>query len=204
MNIAVAGNIGAGKSTLVSKLAKYYHSVPVYEAVDQNPYLEDFYQDMHQWALPLQIRFLTLRFQQALMVQSTAASHVIDRTIYEDAGVFAKNLYQNGFLNERDYQTYLLLYRAMLPMIQPPDVLIYLQGAVSTLTKRIDRRNLEKEVSQSNAEVIPIGYLNELNMQYDKWVRQFDLCPVLTVTIENEDLNKDEHFSSLTEMIDSI
>lgn len=204
MNIAVAGNIGAGKTTLVSKLAEYYHFTPVYEAVDQNPYLQDFYNNMHLWAFPLQIRFLTLRFQQALNVQSSAASYVIDRTIYEDAEVFAKNLRQTGLLNERDYQTYTLLYKTLLPMVQPPGVLIYLKGETETLAKRINHRNFEKKASQKDAEFVPIGYLNQLNIRYNKWIEHFNLCPVLTVTIETNDLNNDERFRSLIEMIDSI
>lgn len=204
MNIAVAGNIGAGKTTLVSKLAKYYHFTPVYEATDQNPYLQDFYDDMQQWAFPLQIRFLTLRFQQALDVQSSADSFVIDRTIYEDAEVFAKNLRQNSLLSEHDYQTYTLLYKTLLPMVQPPDVLIYLKGDIQTLAKRIAHRNFEKKVSQKNAELVPIDYLNQLNICYNNWIKRFNLCPVLTVTIENDDLNNDEHFRSLIETIDSI
>lgn len=204
MIIAVAGNIGAGKSTLVGRLATHYQFTPLFEAVDQNPYLQDFYKDMSRWAFPLQMRFLTLRFQQALGVQTAGSSYVMDRTIYEDAEVFARNLRQNALLSERDYQTYALLYQTIIPMVQPPDVLVYLEGSTPVLAARIDRRNEEKKRQQKTAELVPIKYLDQLNRCYSHWIERFTRCPVITVTIEITDLNDDAHFQTLIETIDSI
>lgn len=204
MYMAVSGNIGAGKTTLVGRLAKYYGLEAQYEAVDQNPYLEEFYQDMHRWAFPLQINFLSHRFKQGLMIKSSSQNNILDRTIYEDAEIFAKNLFHSGYLSERDYHTYLFLYNTMIDLVPPPDLLIYLKSETDILAQRIQKRSLEKKMSINNEELIPIDYLNNLNGCYDQWIAQFDLCPVLTIDIKALDLNHPENFNKLTEKVSSF
>lgn len=204
MYVAIAGNIGAGKTTLVGKLARYYGFKAEYEAVDENPYLKDFYQDMERWAFPLQICFLSHRFKQGLMIKSSQQGIILDRTIYEDAEIFAKNLYQSGYLSERDYQNYLFLYNTMIELIPSPNLLIYLKGNTELLTQRIRQRSFEKKISQNNEEFIPIDYLNNLNIRYNQWIEHFDLCPIITLDIEQYDLNKPGNFNLLTKKLDSF
>lgn len=204
MYIAVSGNIGAGKTTLVSKLAGYYGFKAHYEAVDKNPYLEEFYQDMKRWAFPLQINFLSHRFKQGLMIKSSDQENILDRTIYEDAEIFAKNLFHSGYLSERDYQNYLFLYNTMIDLIPSPDLLIYLKGDTEILAQRINKRSFEKKIGQNNEEFIPIDYLNNLNNCYNQWIEQFSLSPVITVDITQFDLNYPENFTKLTEKVSSF
>lgn len=148
MYIAVSGNIGAGKTTLVEKLSQHLGWNAEYEAVDQNPYLMDFYHDMNRWAFPLQICFLSHRFQQGLALTSSEKAVVMDRTIYEDAEIFARNLFQSGYLEERDYQNYLFLYSTMIQLVARPVLLIYLKGNTSTLMRRVQQRNFEKKIKK--------------------------------------------------------
>lgn len=204
MFIAVSGNIGAGKSTLVRKLAIHYEIQPIFEAASQNPYLGDFYHDMKRWAFPLQISFLSHRFKQGLSIPNTSTGVVLDRTIYEDADIFAKNLCQSGYLSERDYQSYLFLYQTMVALIPAPQLLIYLKGSTEILTERIKQRYLEKKNCRNSEEFIPIDYLNNLNNHYNQWIENFNRCHVITVNIEQMDLKNPIMFGQLTERIDSF
>ncbi len=205
MYIAVSGNIGAGKTTLVEKLANQLGWIAEYEAVDQNPYLIDFYQDMRRWAFPLQICFLSHRFRQGLSLTSSAQKMVMDRTIYEDAEIFARNLFQSGYLEERDYQNYLFLYSTMVELVAKPVLLIYLKGNTSTLMQRVQQRNFKKKIKKkNNEELIPFDYLNNLNILYDEWIRNFKLCPVITVDIVRTDLKDEENFYELVEQINLL
>ena len=189
MYLAVSGNIGAGKSTLVTKLAKHYHGRAVLETVTDNPYLNDFYDDMARWAFPLQIYFLNQRFRQGLQAVHYQGNIILDRTIYEDADIFALNLRQLGHLSERDYQNYRGLYVSMRDLLPSPDLVIYLRGSVPTLQQRISHRMTQKEASRQNEDKIPSAYLAQLNQRYDAWVDSFTLAPVLTVDIDTVDLS---------------
>ncbi len=203
MYIAVSGNIGAGKTTLVGKLADHYHFEAVYEAADQNPYLADFYGDMPRWAFPLQICFLSHRFRQGLDRERSQTA-ILDRTIYEDAEIFAKNLYQSGYLSQRDYQNYLFLYETILPLMPSPGLLIYLRGSTPVLAQRIQQRLSEKKNKQAYEKLISIDYLNDLNVCYQQWIDDFDHCPVIIYEIDTNDLREAAVFERLTEKIDTF
>lgn len=179
--VAVAGNIGVGKSTLVTLLCDHLGWQPFYEPVTENPYLADFYGDMRTWAFHSQIFFLThrLRIHRRLLDHPTSA--VQDRSVYEDAEVFALNLYRQGLIHERDYSTYRELYEVLTEFLPPPDLVIYLRASVSTLLARIDRRGRDYE-RQISAE-----YLSQLNQLYESWISGFGLCPVLTVPADDLD-----------------
>jgi len=180
-HIAVAGNIGVGKTTLVNKLAQHYGWKPQLESVDDNPYLSDFYDDMAKWAFPLQIYFLNSRFRQMMEAKQSPITIIQDRTIYEDAHIFAKNLRENGVLSERDYQNYWGIFDSMKSMSTPPDLLIYLRASVPTLIKQISRRGRDYEQS------ISIKYLETLNRQYEEWIESYHESKLLI--LENDDLN---------------
>ena len=173
--IAVAGNIGVGKSTLVEMICERLNSKPYYEPVTENPYISDFYKDMYSWSFHSQIFFLThrLRIHQELVHNS--GSVIQDRSIYEDAEVFAHNLFVQGKMSERDYSTYRSLYRTLAEYLPPPDLMIYLRASVPTLVKRIALRNRDYE------QQIAPEYLSRLNDLYENWITHFTLCPVLTV-----------------------
>ena len=145
MHIAVAGNIGAGKTTLVTKLSKYYGWEAHFEAVEENPYLNDFYGDMHKFSFPLQIYFLHSRFNQVRKIREASNSIIQDRTIYEDAYIFAKNLHESGFMTQRDFENYFSLFQSMTNLIKPPDLLIYLRASIPTLIERIGKRARDYE-----------------------------------------------------------
>lgn len=180
-HIAVAGNIGAGKTTLVNKLAHHYGWEPLFEAVDDNPYLGDFYNDMKQWAFPLQIYFLHSRFRQAQAIQSSAKPVIQDRTIYEDAHIFARNLYESGFLSERDFNNYFSLFESMTEVVKPPDLLIYLKASIPTLIAQIARRGRDYESS------ISIRYLEDLNRHYNDWIASYKNGPLLVIDVDDLD-----------------
>ena len=160
MHVAIAGNIGAGKTTLTSLLAKNYKWKPHYETVDDNPYLNDFYEDMKRWSFNLQIYFLKNRFAQIKAIRESGKNIVQDRTIYEDAHIFAPNLYEMGLMSERDFNNYFSLFELMEHFIQAPDLLIYLRASISTLVKQIHLRGREYEAS------ISIEYLSKLNLLF--------------------------------------
>lgn len=173
--VAVAGNIGVGKSTLVDKLCARLNWQPYYEPVAENPYLEDFYSDMRAWAFQSQVFFLTHRLRMHLALLADPSSVIQDRSVYEDAEVFAANLYQRGQMDERDYASYHKLYLLLCDMLRPPDLVIYLRASVPTLLHRIAARGRGFETT------ITSEYLDQLNILYERWIEKFSLCPVLTV-----------------------
>ena len=179
--ITVAGNIGAGKSTLVKLLSERLDWQPFYEPVANNPYLADFYKDMNSWSFHSQVFFLTHRLcvYQELSVWPTSV--ILDRSLYEDAEIFAGNLFAQGYMNERDYKTYQQLYSILLNFLPTPDLVVYLRCSVSTLMDRIHKRGRDFERSMDSS------YLETLNQAYEKWIAEFTLCPILTVPAD--DLN---------------
>ncbi|MEM6845466.1 MAG: deoxynucleoside kinase [Bacteroidota bacterium] len=197
MVIAVSGNIGAGKTTLVNRLAQHFYARAELEAVSDNPYLNDFYQDMGRWAFPLQIYFLSHRFEQGLRIASHTGTVILDRTIYEDAHIFARNLFQSGFLSQRDYQNYCHLYETMISLVPPPDLIIYLKGSVATLQQRIRQRHLSQDQQRQHENTIPDDYLENLNQCYNSWIRNFSLSQVFTIDIDLVDLAEENAFQEL-------
>jgi deoxyadenosine/deoxycytidine kinase len=179
--IIVAGNIGVGKSTLVSLLCQRLGWAPFYEPVTENPYLADFYKDMNTWGFHSQVFFLAHRLQIHHAILKHPGSVIQDRSVYEDAEVFARNLYLQGKLSERDYSTYRALYQAMVEFLPPPDLLIYLEAPVATLMQRIAQRNRTYE------QAIAQEYLERINALYHDWIDAFHLCPVLTVPANHLD-----------------
>jgi deoxyadenosine/deoxycytidine kinase len=173
--IAVAGNIGVGKSTLVTLLCQKLDWQPFFEPEAENPYLADFYQDMRTWSFHSQIFFLTHRLRIHRQLIDHPNSSIQDRSVYEDAEVFARNLYQQALIADRDYQTYRELYLVLTEFLPPPDLVVYLRSSVPVLMKRISRRGRDYE------RQITSVYLTQLNELYEDWIRSFSLCPVLTV-----------------------
>jgi len=167
MHIAIGGNIGSGKTTLAELLAKHYGWEPHFENVDDNPYLADFYADMQRWAFNLQIYFVKSRFEQILKIKKANHTVIQDRTIYEDAYIFAPNLHDMGLISTRDYETYRGLFELMSSMVSPPDLLIYLKASVPTLVKQIQKRGRKYEAS------IRLDYLQNLNERYDNWIDNY-------------------------------
>ena len=182
--VAMSGNIGSGKSTLTTLLAQRLGWQPYYEVVDENPYLADFYGDMARWSFPLQVFFLTRRFRHHQEILRATHSVIQDRTIYEDADIFARNLYLQGLMDERDYRAYHDLFTMMVDYLRPPDLVIYLRAPVDVLIERIRARSRDFE------REIPRDYLAQLNDRYEEWVARFDLCPVLQVEASSVRLDR--------------
>lgn len=179
--VAVAGNIGVGKSSLVKRLCERLGWQPFYEPVEENPYLADFYSEMRAWSFHSQIFFLTNRLRTHHQLLKHPTSVIQDRTIYEDAEIFAHNLYRQGLMNERDYRTYRHLYEVLAEFLPPPDLVIYLRASVPTLLDRITRRGRDYE------RRISADYLAQLNQFYEQWISGFNLCPVLAVPADDLD-----------------
>jgi deoxyadenosine/deoxycytidine kinase len=179
--VAVAGNIGVGKSTLVSLLCQKLGWQPFFEPVAENPYLADFYQDMSAWAFHSQIFFLTHRLRAHRQLIDHPTSVIQDRSVYEDAEVFACNLYRQGLIGERDYRSYRDLYEVLIEFLPPPDLVVYLRASESTLIERISIRGRDYEHS------ISPEYLAQINGLYEEWIARFSLCPVLAVPADNLD-----------------
>jgi deoxyadenosine/deoxycytidine kinase len=179
--VAVAGNIGVGKSTLVAMLCERLGWQPFYEPAAENPYLVDFYRDMQAWAFHSQIFFLTNRLRAHHQLIDHPTSVIQDRTVYEDAEVFARNLYRQGFMGERDFHTYCELYEVLTEFLPPPDLVVYLRASVATLVGRISYRGRDYE-----RQITP-QYLTQLNDLYEDWINNFGLCPVLTVPADDLD-----------------
>ena len=177
--VAVAGNIGVGKSSLVTLLSRQLGWEPFYEAVAENPYLADFYHDMTQWSFHSQIFFLSNRLRSHRQLLDHPTSVVQDRSVYEDAEVFARNLHDQGHFDGRDYATYRNLYEVLSELLPPPDLVIYLRASVDTLSRRIAQRGRDYE-----RRILP-GYLDQLNRLYEDWIDAFVLCPVLTVPADD-------------------
>lgn len=196
MHIAIAGNIGSGKTTLTQLLAKHYKWEAHFENVDSNPYLNDFYNDMQRWAFNLQIYFLNNRFNQILEIRQSGKTVVQDRTIYEDAHIFAPNLHSMGLMSTRDFDNYFSLFEMMNSLIQQPDLLIYLRSSVPTLVKQIQKRGRDYEVS------IRLDYLQRLNERYEAWISKYNLGKLLIVDVDN--LNFQEDSKALSDIITRI
>jgi len=179
MHIAVAGNIGSGKTTLTRLLAKNYGWKPHFEDVDDNPYLNDFYEDMQRWSFNLQIYFLNSRFGQIVDIRRKGETVIQDRTIYEDAHIFAPNLHIMGLMSTRDFNNYLNLFNLMSSLIQPPDLLIYLRGSVPTLVSQIQKRGRDYEKN------IRLDYLQRLNERYEAWIETYKLGKMLIIEVDN-------------------
>lgn len=197
MYIAVAGNIGSGKTTLATKLAKHYHWTVEYEAVDNNPYLEDFYEDMVRWAFHLQVYFLNSRFKQLIQIAENPRTTIQDRTIYEDAHIFAANLHKSKLLSDRDYQNYLSLFNSMVKHAKAPDLLIYLRADIPKLVSQIQKRG------RSYEESIRLDYLKNLNQHYEEWISNYHLGRVLIIDVNQLDfVTNVADFASIVERID--
>lgn len=179
MHIAVAGNIGAGKTTLAGLLAKHYGWEAHFEDVDENPYLNDFYEDMKRWSFALQIHFLNSRFNQVLALRKTGKEIIQDRTIYEDAYIFAPNLHAMGLMTNRDFTNYKSLFELMESLVQPPDLLIYLRSSIPNLVDQIHKRGREYENS------ISIDYLSRLNERYEAWIHDYENGNLLIINVDD-------------------
>lgn len=179
--VAVAGNIGVGKSTLVGLLCERLGWDPFYEPAGENPYLADFYRDMRAWAFQSQVFFLARRLRAHRLLLDHPTSAIQDRSVYEDAEIFAQNLFRQSLMDERDYLTYRELYRVLIEFLPPPDLVVYLRASVPTLIHRITQRGREYE------RQITADYLEALNVLYENWIDHFNLCPVLTVPTDDLD-----------------
>ncbi len=197
-HIAVAGNIGAGKTSLTEMLAKHYKWTAHYEDVEENPYLADFYDDMTRWSFNLQIYFLNSRLHQLIAIQDGKDTVIQDRTIYEDAYIFAPNLHAMGLMSTRDFDNYQRLFKTISSKVSPPDLLIYLQGNISTLVDNIQTRAREYE------ENIRIDYLKKLNAYYESWIDTYKGGKLLIIKIDGLDfVNNKKDFATIIEKIDT-
>lgn len=192
----IAGNIGSGKSSLTKKLSELFGWKAYYESVDDNPYLPDFYADMKRWAFHLQVYFLSKRFQTHKEIVESPSSVIQDRSIYEDAEIFARNLHEIGKMDDRDYENYRSLFYTMTDYLQPPDLMIYLKCPMETLLRQIHRRG------RSYEQTIPREYLEQLNGHYENWIEHYNLGPLLV--IENTDLDFVHRDRDLTYVVDMI
>ncbi|MFO7880357.1 MAG: deoxynucleoside kinase [Bacteroidota bacterium] len=198
MHIAVAGNIGSGKTTLTRLLSKHYNWDPHYEDVDHNPYLTDFYQEMQRWSFNLQIYFLNSRFNQILEIRKSGKKIIQDRTIYEDAYIFAPNLHDMGLMTTRDFDNYLSLFKLMTSLVEPPDLLIYLRASVPTLVNQISQRGRKYEDS------IRLDYLKRLNERYEAWIQGYDIGKLLIIDVDNVNFtNQDTDLRTVINKIDA-
>ena len=197
-HIAVAGNIGAGKTTLTELLSKHYKWIPQFEDVEHNPYLIDFYEDMPRWSFNLQIFFLNNRLNQLLEIYAGTETVIQDRTIYEDAHIFAPNLHDMGLMSKRDFNNYFQFFQTLKRMVQPPDLLIYLQASVPTLVGQIQKRGREYE------ENIRLDYLKRLNELYNRWIEGYKEGGLLIVNIDkNKFPENEEHLGEIISRIDA-
>lgn len=198
MHIAITGNIGAGKTTLTTMLARHYGWDAQFEDVDHNPYLEDFYADMSQWSFALQIYFLGSRFRQVKEIRESGKDIIQDRTIYEDAHIFAENLYEMNLLSSRDYDNYLSVFNLMKSFVEAPDLLIYLKSDVPNLVKKIYKRGREYEAT------ISIEYLSKLNQKYEKWISGYQEGKLLVIEVDDLDfVENPEDFGIILERIEA-
>ncbi|MDG1805354.1 deoxynucleoside kinase [Flavicella sp.] len=198
MHVAIAGNIGAGKTTLTELLAKHYNWDAHFENAEDNPYLDDFYGEMERWSFNLQVYFLNSRFDQILKIQKSGKNIIQDRTIYEDAKIFAPNLHAMGLLTNRDYNNYSSLFDLMENLVTPPDLLIYLRADIKTLVGQIHKRGRAYENS------ISIEYLSRLNERYEAWASQYDKGKLLIIDVDNIDfVENQEDLGSIIDKIDA-
>jgi deoxyadenosine/deoxycytidine kinase len=198
MHIAVAGNIGSGKTTLTELLAKHFGWETHYEDVEQNPYLNDFYEDMQRWSFNLQIYYLNSRIAQIQEIQQTKKTVIQDRTIYEDAFIFAPNLHSMGLMTTRDFENYFSLFNLIESFVSPPDLLIYLRASVPTLVNQIQERGRNYE------ESIRLDYLKRLNERYEAWISTYDKGKLLIIDVDNNNYhNKPEDLGEIISSIDA-
>ncbi|MGB0423854.1 MAG: deoxynucleoside kinase [Flavobacteriales bacterium] len=198
MHVAVAGNIGSGKTTLTTLLSKHYKWEPHFESVDDNPYLNDFYKDMHRWSFNLQVYFLNSRFGQILELRKTGKKIIQDRTIYEDAHIFAPNLHAMGLMTTRDFENYISLFELMEELVAAPDLLVYLRASVPTLVKQIQKRGRDYE------EAIRLDYLTRLNERYEAWISTYDKGKLLVIDVDNNNFHEDsEDLGKIIQGIDA-
>jgi deoxyadenosine/deoxycytidine kinase len=196
MHIAVAGNIGSGKTTLTGLLSRHFGWKPHYEDVDENAYLDDFYNDMQRWSFNLQIYFLNTRFNRILEIKKSENTIIQDRTIYEDAYIFAPNLHAMGLMSTRDFENYFTLFNLISSLIEPPDLVLYLKASVPTLVRQIEKRGRKYEDS------IRIDYLKKLNERYDSWAEAYNLGKLLYIDVDN--LNFIDKPEDLSVVIDKV
>jgi deoxyadenosine/deoxycytidine kinase len=198
MHIAIAGNIGSGKTTLTGLLAKHFGWEPHYEDVDTNPYLNSFYEDMQRWSFNLQIYFLNSRFRQVVEIRRSGKTVIQDRTIYEDAHIFAPNLHSMNLMSTRDYNNYSSLFALMSSFIQAPDLLIYLRASVPTLVSQIQKRGRDYE------NAIRLDYLKGLNDRYEAWINEYTLGKLLIIEVDNMHIAENpEHLGIVIERINA-
>lgn len=194
--VAIAGNIGVGKSSLTKLLSEELGWEPFYEAADENPYLSELYQDMARWCFHSEVFFLARKLHHYHLLLRSTRPVIQDRTIYEDAEIFAENFYREGLMNERDYRTYRQLYEAIISILPPPDLVIYLQASVPTLEKRIALRSRDYE------KKIPREYLEKLNALYEEWIERYNLSPVLKVPADRLDfVHSTQHLGLIVEKV---
>jgi len=197
-HVAIAGNIGAGKTTLTEMLSKHYKWIPQFEDVDQNPYLFDFYEDMPRWSFNLQIYFLNSRLNQLIEISKGTETVIQDRTIYEDAYIFAPNLHEMGLMSKRDFDNYFDFFQNLRQMVKPPDLMIYLQASVPTLVGQIQKRGREYE------ENIRLDYLKRLNEYYNKWSEGYKEGPLLVINVDKTKfVENEEHLGEIIAKIDA-
>lgn len=198
MHVAIAGNIGSGKTTLTRLLAKHYKWQPHFEEVDDNPYLDDFYNQMERWSFNLQIYFLNSRFRQILDIREKGKSVIQDRTIYEDAYIFAPNLHAMGLMTNRDFENYRSLFELMESVTEGPDLLIYLRSSIPNLVSQIHKRGRDYENS------ISIEYLSRLNERYEAWIHGYDKGNLIILDVDNLDfVDNQEHLGEVINKIDA-
>ena len=196
MHVAIAGNIGSGKTTLTTLLSKHYKYTPHYESVDDNPYLNDFYKDMQRWSFNLQVYFLNSRFAQLIELKEKGKPMIQDRTIYEDAHIFAPNLNAMGLMSSRDFENYRILFDLMETFVSPPDLLIYLRASVPKLVSQIQKRGRDYE------ESIRLDYLNRLNERYEAWISTYTKGELLIIDVD--DLEFGDNKEDLSKIIEAI
>jgi deoxyadenosine/deoxycytidine kinase len=197
MHIAIAGNIGSGKTTLTRLLSKHFGWNPHYEDVENNPYLHSFYEDMQRWSFNLQVYFLNSRFRQVIEIRNSGKTIVQDRTIYEDAYIFAPNLHSMNLMSTRDFENYSSLFELMSKFIQAPDLLIYLRASVPTLVNQIQKRGREYEAS------IRLDYLSHLNERYEAWISKYTIGKLLVFEVDDIDLEKPADLSRVIESVNA-
>ena len=204
MHVAIAGNIGSGKTTLTTLLSKHYNWLPHYEDADDNPYLNDFYDDMQRWSFNLQVYFLQSRFSKVVELRQNHNTVIQDRTLYEDAYIFAPNLHSMGLMTTRDFESYLQLFKLMESLVSPPDVLVYLRASVPTLVTNIQKRGRDYETA------IRIDYLKRLNERYEAWITDFEIqykknSKLLIIDVdENNFSEKKEDLGKVITKLDSV
>lgn len=198
MHLAIAGNIGSGKTTLTTMLARHYGWEPHYEDVEDNPYISDFYEDMLRWSFNLQIYFLNNRFNTILNIRESGRKVIQDRTIYEDAYIFAPNLHAMGLMSTRDFENFMRLFNTMNAYITPPDLLIYLRASIPTLVNQIQRRGREYEDS------IRLDYLKRLNERYEAWIEGYNVGKLLILDVDNLNFpDNNEDFGSIIQKVET-